>query len=48
MENNNENNNIETGVNPEKPKRSYAKYYKIEAVKHAKAKYYQKIVSPAT
>jgi len=44
MENNNENNNIEAvDVNPEKPKRSYAKYYKSEAVKRAKAKYYQKM-----
>ena len=48
MENNNENNNIETNnieidVNQEKPKRSFAKYYKSEAVKRAKAKYYQKM-----
>ena len=52
MENNNENNNnIETDVKPEnndnietdvKPKRSFAKYSKSEAVKRAKAKYYQK------
>jgi len=42
--NNNNNNNIEVvDVNPEKPKRSYAKYYKSEAVKRAKAKYYQKM-----
>jgi len=46
MENNNNNietNNIEIDVNQEKPKRSFAKYYKSEAVKRAKAKYYQKM-----
>ena len=39
----NNNNNIDTDVSPEKPKRSFAKYYKSEAVKRAKAKYYQKM-----
>ena len=55
MENNDENNNnnnIETDMKPEnndnietdvKPKRPFAKYYKSEAVKRAKAKYYQKM-----
>ena len=57
-ENSNENNNIETDnietdniepdVNPEKPKRSFAKYYKSEAVKRAKAKYYQKMKQDET
>ena len=47
-ENNNENNNIETDINQEKPKRSFAKYYKSEAVKHAKAKYYQKMKQDET
>ena len=47
--NNNNNNNIEVvDVNPEKPKRSYAKYYKSEAVKRAKAKYYQKMKQDET
>ena len=46
--NNIENNNIETDVNPEKPKRSFAKYYKSEAVKRAKAKYYQKMKQDET
>ena len=58
MENNNENNNnIETDVKPEnndnietdvKPKRPFAKYYKSEAVKRAKAKYYQKMKQDET
>jgi hypothetical protein len=42
MENNSENiDNIEYEVKPEKPNRSMAKYYQSEAVKRAKAEYYQ-------
>ena len=46
--NNNNNNNIETNnnnetdVKPVKAKQCMIKYYKSEAVKRAKAKYYQK------
>ena len=43
-----ETDNIEPDVNPEKPKRSFAKYYKSEAVKRAKAKYYQKMKQDET
>ena len=43
-----ETNSIEHDVNPEKPKRSIAKYYKSEAVKRAKSKYYQKMKQDET